>query len=110
MRKTLILYFECARSGKLYPIITKDWNKWLKISFSLIKCGFMSTISLGSNNPLGVISNGIDCICEVYNAYKTVDDEEFNTYITNPFLTSSEQVSVDLIVIFIHLFDFLRIC
>ena len=34
---------------------------------------------------------GVECVQEIYSAYKERDDEEFNTYITQPFLTSTEQ-------------------
>ena len=48
---------------------------------------------IGTGNPLGLLSTGIDCVKGIYNAYKTNDDDEFNTYITQPFLTSAEQVN-----------------
>mmetsp|Transcript_31815 Transcript_31815/g.53682 ORF Transcript_31815/g.53682 Transcript_31815/m.53682 type:complete len:126 (-) Transcript_31815:198-575(-) len=42
-------------------------------------------------NPLALAATGVDAIKGIYEAYKTNDDDEFNTYITNPFLTSTEQ-------------------
>ena len=91
LRKTFILYFECCRTKKEYGIESHDWSKWLKIGFSLVKASKMA-IDIGMGNPLGLLNTGITCIKEIYSAYKTHDDDEFNSYITNPFLTSSEQV------------------
>jgi hypothetical protein len=42
-------------------------------------------------NPLALVSTGVECVKGIYDAYKTNDDDEFNTYITQPFLTSTEQ-------------------
>jgi hypothetical protein len=86
----LILHFECCRTGLEYPIVSHDWSKWLKIGFSLIKAG-KAVIDIGMGNPLGLLATGVTCVQEVYEAYKTNDDDEFNTYITQPFLTSAEQ-------------------
>jgi uncharacterized coiled-coil protein SlyX len=90
LRKTLILHFECTKTGLEYPITSHEWSKWLKIGFSLIKAGKM-VIDIGAGNPIGLIHTGITAIQEIYTAYKTNEDDEFNTYITQPFLTSSEQ-------------------
>lgn len=90
VRKTLILHFECCRTGYEYPIISHEWSKWLKMGFSLVKAG-QAVIELGIGNPLGILTKGVECVQEIYGAYKTSDDDEFNTYITNPFLTSTEQ-------------------
>jgi hypothetical protein len=90
LRKTLILHFECCRTGMEFPITSHDWSKWLKMGFSLVKAG-QAIIDLGMGNPLGILKKGIECVQEVYEAYKTNDDDEFNSYITNPFLLSSEQ-------------------
>ena len=54
---------------------------WLIIKYNLQYLG----------NPMGLLKTGIDLVSDIYNAYKTNDDDEFNTYITNPFLTSAEQ-------------------
>lgn len=90
MRKTLILHFECVHTGREYPIESKDWNKWLKMGFSLLKAG-KAVLDLGMGNPLGIVKTGVDAVQQIYGAYKTNDDDEFNTYITQPFLTSDEQ-------------------
>ena len=90
LRKTFILHFECVHTGREYAIQSADWNKWLKMGFSLLKAGKMA-FDIGTGNPLGLVSTGIDCVKEIYNAYKTQDDDEFLTYIKNPFLLSSEQ-------------------
>lgn len=90
LRKTLILHFECCHTGLEYPITSHEWSKWLKMGFSLVKAG-QAVIELGIGNPLGILSKGVECVQEIYSAYKTNDDDEFNTYITQPFLTSTEQ-------------------
>jgi hypothetical protein len=48
-------------------------------------------IDIGMGNPLGLVRTGIDAIGDIYAAYKSKDDEEFNNYITNPFLSNAEQ-------------------
>lgn len=90
LRKTLILHFECVHTGYEFPIISKEWSKWLKMGFALAKAG-KAVFDIGTGNPLGLLSTGIDCVKGIYDAYKTNDDDEFNTYITQPFLTSTEQ-------------------
>ncbi|RYH12839.1 hypothetical protein EON65_37170 [archaeon] len=90
LRKTLILHFECVHTGLEFPIVSHEWSKWLKIGFSLVKAG-QAIIDVGTGNPLGILKKGVECVQEIYSAYKTNDDDEFNTYITQPFLTSKEQ-------------------
>lgn len=90
LRKTFILHFECCHTGREYPIKSADWSKWLKMGFSLAKAGKM-VIDVGTGNPLGLITTGIDCVKGIYEAYKTNDDDEFMSYIKNPFLLSTEQ-------------------
>jgi hypothetical protein len=87
------LHFECVHTGYEFPIVSYEWNKWLKMGFSLAKAG-KAVFDIGTGNPLGLLSTGIDCVKGIYEAYKTNDDDEFNTYITNPFLTSTEQVDL----------------
>lgn len=90
LRKTLILHFECVHTGREYPIESKEWSKWLKMGFSLLKCGKL-ILDVGTGNPMGILKTGVDAVQQIYSAYKTNDDDEFNTYITQPFLTSAEQ-------------------
>lgn len=90
IHKTLILHFECVHTGREYPIETKDWSKWLKMGFSLLKCGKL-ILDVGMGNPLGILKTGVDAVKQIYTAYSSNDDDEFNTYITQPFLTSDEQ-------------------
>ncbi len=37
LRKALILHFECCVTKQEFQITSHDWNKWLKIAFSLVK-------------------------------------------------------------------------
>ena len=59
------------------------------MGFALLKCG-KAVIDIGTGNPLGLMKTGVDAIQDIYGAFKTQDDDEFNTYITQPFLTSEE--------------------
>lgn len=86
-------------------MVSKDWSKWLKIGFSAIKVSSshshvirpntslpllqLSTcvLELGMGNPLGIASAGVDAVKEIYGAYKSKSDKDFNTYIREPFLT-----------------------
>lgn len=90
LRKSLILVFECCDTGLEYGIVTTEWSKWLKMGFSMVKAG-TSILELGIGNPIGVLMKGVNCVQEIYSYYQENDDDEFNTYITQPFLTSSEQ-------------------
>jgi len=90
VRKALVLHFECAHTGYEFPITSHEWSKWLKMGFSLAKAG-KAVIDIGMGNPLALVATGVDAVKGIYEAYKTNDDDEFNTYITNPFLTSTEQ-------------------
>jgi hypothetical protein len=90
LRKTFILHFECCHTGREYPIKSADWSKWLKMGFSLAEAGKM-VIDVGMGNPLALVSDGINLVKGIYEAYKTQDDDEFLSYIKNPFLLSTEQ-------------------
>lgn len=98
LRKTLKLHFPCCRNragctsipGAEFVIESKDWSKWLKVGFSVIKLG-KAAIDIGMGNPLGLVETGIDCVKEIYEIYKTNVDDDFNSYIREPFLTSTEQ-------------------
>lgn len=59
------------------------------MGFSMASAG-KAIIDVGTGNPLGLLTTGVGAVKGIYEAYKSNDDDEFNTYITNPFLTSSE--------------------
>ena len=92
IRKTLILEFSCSANGKscLYPkdrvftTETKAWSKWLKIAFSAVKIGKAVIYPVSAGDAVGAIK-------EAYEAYKEKEDADFLSYISEPFLTSSEQ-------------------
>jgi len=90
VRKTLRLHFICPRSGKELSIESYEWNKWLKVAFSVIKVG-KCVLDIGTDNPLGIVKAGVEGVKDIYNAYKSNDEAEFNKYIREPFLTSKEQ-------------------
>ncbi len=95
IRKTLILEFACSVNGKscLYPkdrvftTETKAWSKWLKIAFSAVKIGKAVIYPVSVGDAVGAVR-------EVYEYYKDKDDTDFLSYISEPFLTSSEQDSL----------------
>jgi hypothetical protein len=88
MRKTLILHFRCARSGQTVTTETKDWDQWCKVGFGLIKLGKCAAVA-AAGNPMA-LAGGVGAIQDIYNGYKTKDDKDFNTFISQPFLTSAE--------------------
>eukprot|EP01034_Spumella_vulgaris_P022867 gene22867-29044_t len=60
------------------------------MGYGLIMAGKMA-IDIGKGDPLGLIETGVGAIKMIYTAYKSSDDDDFQTYISNPFLTSAEQ-------------------
>ncbi|MHA2296823.1 MAG: hypothetical protein ACXAEU_00065 [Candidatus Hodarchaeales archaeon] len=99
IRKTMKLHFACGCADErcLYPkdrtftTETKDWNKWTKVAFSAIKIG-KAAISI-PGNPTSAM-DAVAATRELYSAYKSEEDEEFLTFISQPFLTSTEQDSL----------------
>ncbi|MFX0107129.1 MAG: hypothetical protein ACFE7R_02505 [Candidatus Hodarchaeota archaeon] len=91
LRKTLQLHFVCGLQSErcLYPedrpfiTETQAWNKWLKIA--------MSAVKLGKAMIFPIEGGAIDVIREAYSIYRADDDQDFLTYIREPFLTSTEQ-------------------
>jgi len=90
VRKTLTLHFVCVHSGREFAVESKDWSKWLKMGFALLKGG-RAVFDVSTGNVLGASSRGAEAIKDIYEAYKSKDDDEFNVYMSNPFLTSAEQ-------------------
>lgn len=92
IRKTLILHFVCDKEGercifpssRTFTTETKDWSKWLKIAFSGIKLGKSLIIP-------AAIGDAGKAVKDAYDAYKEKYDKDFLAYISEPFLTSSEQ-------------------
>jgi hypothetical protein len=48
LRKTLILHFECVHTGREFPVVSKEWSKWLKMGFSLASAG-KAVIDIGKS-------------------------------------------------------------
>ncbi|MHA2028988.1 MAG: hypothetical protein ACW99Q_06330, partial [Candidatus Kariarchaeaceae archaeon] len=92
IRKTIILHFVCDKEtdrcifpeSRSFTTESKDWNKWLKIAFSGIKIG--KSIIMPAN-----IGDAGKAVKQAYDDYKTADDKDFLSYLSEPFLTSSEQ-------------------
>jgi hypothetical protein len=63
---------------------TKAWNKWLKVALSAVKVGYAVI------NPMAV-GDALASVQDAYEGYKTDDDADFVSYLSQPFLTSEEQ-------------------
>jgi uncharacterized membrane protein YgcG len=88
VRKTLQLHFACAKTGNTITTETKDWNSWCKVGFGLVKLG-KCAVTASAGNPMA-LAGGVGAIQDIYKAYKSKDDQDFNTFIREPFLTSAE--------------------
>ncbi|MFX0123847.1 MAG: hypothetical protein ACFFAE_09435 [Candidatus Hodarchaeota archaeon] len=92
IRKTMKLHFTCGLqhdrclypSDRSFTTETKAWNKWLKIALSAVKIGAAVI------HPVAA-GGAVDAVKDAYEAYKTKDDSDFISYISQPFLTSEEQ-------------------
>jgi len=91
IRRTLTLYFHCGHeyADCMYPksapytTETKDWAKWLKVSMSLVK--------LGKAIYDKEIFDIVDHVKSIYEDIASKEDKDFVAYISQPFLTSTEQ-------------------
>ena len=92
VRKTLQLHYVCGIQTErcLYPLErpfvteTKEWNKWLKIAMSAVSIGKAVIFPFET-------SDAIDSVREAYKLYKSEEESDFLSFISEPFLTSSEQ-------------------
>jgi len=92
LRETLQLHYVCGIQTErcLYPLErpfvteTKEWSKWLRIAMSAVSIGKAVIFPFET-------SEAIDSVREAYNLYKTGEEKDFLSYISEPFLTSSEQ-------------------
>ena len=94
VQKVLRLHFICARQGDrcLYPsdreftTETKIWNKWLRLAVSALSLG------ISVMNPLE--GAALSQVRDAYDAFRGEEDAEFLKFVSEPFLTSSEQDSL----------------
>jgi hypothetical protein len=92
VRKTLKLHYVCGIQTDrcLYPLErpfeteTKEWSKWLRIAMSAVSIGKAVIFPFET-------SDAVDSVREAYNLYKTGEEKDFLSFISEPFLTSSEQ-------------------
>jgi len=92
VRKTLQLHFVCEIQTErcLYPLErpfvteSKEWNKWLRIAMSAVSIGKAVIFPFEA-------SDAVDSVREAYNLYKTGEEKDFLSFISEPFLTSNEQ-------------------
>ena len=57
---------------------------------TLVRCTSLRVQALNATslNVIGAARDGIDAIQEIYKQYRSSEDDDFKTYITQPFLTS----------------------
>jgi hypothetical protein len=92
VRKTLQLHYVCGMQTErcLYPLDrpflteTKEWSKWLRIAMSAVSIGKAVIFPFET-------SDAIDSVRQAYNLYKTGEEKDFLAFISEPFLTSTEQ-------------------
>ena len=92
VRQTLQLHYVCGiqKERCLYPLErpfvteTKEWSKWLKIAMSAVSIGKAVIFPFET-------SDAIDSVRSAYKLYKSKEESDFLSFISEPFLTSSEQ-------------------
>eukprot|EP00743_Colponemidia_sp_Colp-15_P003192 GILK01003447.1.p1 GENE.GILK01003447.1~~GILK01003447.1.p1 ORF type:complete len:851 (-),score=109.24 GILK01003447.1:182-2734(-) len=99
VRRVVELHFGCCQHKdgicsypgggyeRVFRTQSKDWNKWLKAGVGLVKLGK----SVMAWDAAGAACELLATAQSLYSAYKTRDDDDFNTFIREPFLTSTEQ-------------------
>jgi len=97
VRKALMLSFVCCRcgpncranAGNPFTTLTREWDKWLRMGFLLLSAG-SAVIDVGLGNPLGLIQTTYGIVRGIFDAYNEDPEADFNTFISEPFLTSAE--------------------
>jgi hypothetical protein len=84
--KELGLVFVCCKTGTEFTVTTSEWSRWLKVSIPLAKAG-----KAVFDSGLGAAADVYEQVGAAYNAYRKRDDEDFNTFIKQPFLLSAER-------------------
>ncbi|CAJ1359743.1 unnamed protein product [Effrenium voratum] len=97
VKKAILLHFECQApipsrycalpQKATYTTETQEWARWLKMGLSAAKLG-KSVLSAEAITDLPGV---VDQVKGLYSMYKKDDGEDFLTFISEPFLTSSEQ-------------------
>ena len=91
LRKSLKLHFVCVRTGYEHVTVTKSWNKWLKMGFSLAQAGLSVIEAVGEGDAEGAAMAAGEAAQSIYNSFKEKDDQDFNAYISEPFLMSKDR-------------------
>jgi hypothetical protein len=76
-------------TGEAFECVTNEWAKWVKVGMSLLSVG-KAALDIGLGNPLGLLTRGASALKEIYGHHKNEEDKDFNTFISQPFLTSAE--------------------
>jgi serine/threonine protein kinase len=84
--KTLGLVFTCKVTAQSFTVSTRQWARWLKVSISLLKAGVTAM-----DSGVGGARDIVDNVKSAYDAYKARDDEDFKTFVEQPFLLSTER-------------------
>jgi serine/threonine protein kinase len=85
--KTLGLVFTCKVTAQTFTVSTRQWARWLKVSIPLLKAGAAALES----GVVGGVHDIVDNVKSAYDAYKARDDEDFVTFIEQPFLLATER-------------------
>jgi hypothetical protein len=84
--KQLGLVFVCSRTRSKFTVATTEWARWLKVSIPLAKAG-----KAVFDSGLGAGTDIFEQVQVAYSAYRKRDDEDFNTFIEQPFLLAAER-------------------
>jgi hypothetical protein len=80
----------CLFSLEAFYTESEDWGRWLKIGLSAAKLG-KAVIGVATLTDVGAVLGVVDTCKSAYDTYCTKDDDDFQTFISEPFLTSNEQ-------------------
>jgi serine/threonine protein kinase len=125
-KKLIKLWFVCPQTGSTCCTETKEWQKWAKVGFGAVQAGFTAfrivtqgdveamVEGMGSaakmlqmahetltDDPITVVESIVD----FYSSSKSKSEANFDLFISEPFLTSSEH---DALVEQLHAADFYR--
>jgi len=93
----MTLHFECGLKlsrcrythtgpNTTHKTSTRDFAKWIKLGFSLLKLG----LAVFNQSPL----DAVDACLDMYAKVSEKEDDNFKSYLSQPFLTSAEQDSL----------------
>lgn len=88
--KSLGLQFVCPRSGFKHLIHTKDWSRWLKLGFALLRADKCS-VHIRVQGNAAPASSDVEVVQDVYDTFSSDSSDDFHNYILEPFLTLADR-------------------